>query len=50
MQSLEDVVLVVNLATVDLVAERHHDKTVEDDGEMLRRRARIYLIATAVDV
>lgn len=36
--ALEDVPLAVDLARVDLVEELHHDKGVEDDGVVLRRR------------
>jgi hypothetical protein len=34
----KDVALVVDLAGVDLVEECHHDKGVEDDGEVFRGR------------
>ena len=33
--ALEDVALSVDLPRVDLVEEGHHDKGVEDDGEVL---------------
>ena len=49
-ESVEDVPLSVNLASVDLVEESHHDERVEDDGEMLRRRRVQRHLAAAVDV
>lgn len=36
--AIEDVPLAVDFAGVDLVEELHHDKGVEDDGVVLRRR------------
>ena len=35
LQTFNDVALFVDLACVDLVEEGHHDKGVEDDGEVL---------------
>ena len=51
-ESVEDVPLSVNLASVDLVEEGHHDERVEDDGEMLRGtlRLRRHCVSAAVDV
>ena len=42
----------MNLASVDLVEEGHHDERVEDDGEMLRRTLRLWrhCVSAAVDV
>jgi len=34
---LEHVALAVDLASVDLVEQRHHDERVEDDREVLGR-------------
>ena len=49
-ESVEDVSLAVNLASVDLVEQSHHDETVEDDGEVLRRWSVLHILTTAVDV
>ena len=35
LQSLNDVALFMNLASIDFIEEGHHDKGVEDDGEVL---------------
>jgi len=40
----------VDLASVDLVEQRHHDEHVEDERVVLGRRAQVLIISTAVDV
>jgi len=40
-ESVEDVSLSVNLASVDLVKQCHHDERVEDDGEVLTGALRL---------
>ena len=49
-ESFEDVPLSVNLASVDLVEESHHDERVEDDREMLCWRRVEFSVPTVVDV
>jgi len=49
-ESVEDVALSVNLASVDLVEQRHHNERVEDDREVLSRRRVQRNLASAVDV
>jgi len=46
-ESFEDVAFAVNLTSIDLVKQRHHHKSVEDDGEVLcwSRRAKIRRVA-----
>jgi len=41
-ESIEDVPLFVNLTSVDLVEQSHHDERVEDDGEVLSRSLRLW--------
>ena len=48
--AVEDVPLAVDLAGVDLVEQLHHDKGVEDDGVVLRRRRVEGGVSAAVDV
>lgn len=50
MQSGEDVMFAVDLAWTNLVEERHHDESVENDREMLIRRLEIVDVPAAVDV
>jgi len=57
-ESLEYVAFAVDLASVNLVEERHHHERVEDDGEVLGRSATPKVLgaagvgvgSTAVDV
>jgi len=51
-ESVEDVSLAVNLASIDLVEQSHHDESVEDYGEVLggSLRLRRHCVSTAVDV
>lgn len=48
-QALEDVALAVDLPSVDLVEEGHHDEGVEDDGEVLGGWGVELGVAPAVD-
>lgn len=48
--ALKHIPLAVDLASVDLVEELHHDEDVEDDGVVFRGRGVQGHIATVVDV
>lgn len=48
--ALEDVILVSNLTTVNLVTQSHHNEDVKDDRKVLRWRLHVANVATAVNV
>ena len=49
-ETFKDVALAVNLTSVDLVEEGHHDETVEDDGEVLCWSRMMSRVASVVDI
>lgn len=49
-KALKDVPLAVDLSGIDLVEQGHHDESVEDDGEVLRRRRVQGRVHAGVDV
>ena len=48
LQAGEDVALAVDLACVDLIEESHHDKRVEDQGEVLCRDLLQFILMAAI--
>ena len=49
-ESVEDVSLSVNLASVNLVKQSHHDERVEDHCEVLCRLRVMFALSSTVDV
>jgi len=46
----KDVGRAVNLASVDFIEQRHHDENVKDERVVLRRRAQVLVVPSAIDV